>query len=507
MNRLRYILLMCLLACGMTVGAQTYEYRVRENFWNSSQNITGVRQYMWLSGGTMYAEAFGGYEAGGFRESWQAPKGWTAGAATASIRHFERMTLKGSFSFKQTEGYDMCGSMFINPGYYPVDVLEFTPGRKTLQTYAFDGGLSYDLTKKWRIGAMMDFESSNMAKRKDLRHSNWLLDMKVAPGFMYHNGDWAFGANYIYRRSTESVEAEQVGVSESSYYAFLDKGLMYGVYNIWTGSGLHLNESGVKGLPVMEQSNGLAAQVQYKDFFAEVEYLHSDGKIGEKEYIWFVFPGNSANLRMAYKYSGNRGCHYARLDLGWDGRTMDETVLEKVTEGGVSNVVNHGQNKILTQRGWNLKPEYEYVSVEDGVEVLAKAQIGVREEAASQMYPYVDWQRLMNYGADVRVKYYWGPVALTAEAGYAAGKVLEDSWTTDDQAGVQTAPFRLQDYHDWQIEYATTSRVKAGLSLRCYVWGRLLYVQADARLTHAFALKHVASPDRLTTALRIGYEF
>ena len=186
---------------------------------------------------------------------------------------------------------------------------------------------------------------------------------------------------------------------------------------------------------------------------------------------------------------------------------MDETVLEKVTEGGVSNVVNHGQNKILTQRGWNLKPEYEYVSVEDGVEVLAKAQIGVREEAASQMYPYVDWQRLMNYGADVRVKYFWKSVVVTAEAGYAAGKVLEDSWVTDDQAGVQTSPFRLQDYHDWQTEYATASRVKAGLSLRCYVWGRLLYVQADARLTHAFALKHIASPDRLTTSLRIGYDF
>ena len=184
---------------------------------------------------------------------------------------------------------------------------------------------------------------------------------------------------------------------------------------------------------------------------------------------------------------------------------MDETVLEKVTEGGVSTVVNQGSNKILTQKSWSIRPEYEYVA--NRLEVLAKADIGVKEESVSQMYPYVDWQRLMNYGADVRVKYDWGPVALTAEAGYAAGKVLEDSWTTDDQAGVQTAPFRLQDYHDWQIEYATAPRLKAGLSLRCYVWGRLLYVQADARLTHAFALKHVASPDRLTTALRIGYEF
>lgn len=501
MNKLRYILLLSLLLCSMTVGAQTYEQVVRDNFWNASQNITGVRQQMWSSS---YAEVLGEYETGGFRDSWQASKGWSTGATTASIRHLENMTLKGSFSFKQTEGYDMCGSMFIYPGYYPVDVLEFTPGRKTLQTYAFDGGISYDLTKSWRIGAMMDFESANMAKRKDLRHSNWLLDMKVAPGAMYHNGDWAIGANYIYIRSTESVEAEQIGVSESSYYAFLDKGLMYGVYNIWTGSGLHLNESGVKGLPVMEQSNGLAVQMQYKGFFAEAEYLHSKGKIGEKEYIWFVFPGNSTNLRLAHKHYGGSAWHYARLDFGWSGRTMDESVLEKVTEGGVSTVINHGQNKILAQSEWRLKPSYEYVA--NQFELLAKAEIGVKQEASSQMYPYLNWQRLMNYGADVQVKYRWSCFKLTAEIGYAAGNVVEESLITDEQTGVQTAPFRLQEYYDWQTEYSTAARVKVGLALRWNAW-KGMYLQADARLTHAFALKHIPAPDRMTTSLRLGYNF
>ena len=501
MNKLRYILLLSLLLCSMTVGAQTYEQVVRDNFWNASQNITGVRQQMWSSS---YAEVLGEYETGGFRDSWQAPKGWSTGATTASIRHLENMTLKGSFSFKQTEGYDMCGSMFINPGYYPVDVLEFTPGRKTLQTYAFDGGISYDLTKSWRIGAMMDFESANMAKRKDLRHSNWLLDMKVAPGAMYHNGDWAIGANYIYIRSTESVEAEQIGVSESSYYAFLDKGLMYGVYNIWTGSGLHLNESGVKGLPIKEQSNGLAVQMQYKGFFAEAEYLHSEGKIGEKEYIWFVFPGNSANLRLAHKHYGDGAWHYARLDFGWSGRTMDEAVLEKVTEGGVSTVINHGQNRILSQNGWSLKPAYEYVA--NQFELLAKAEIGVKEEIASQMYPYMNWQSLMNYGADVQAKYRWSCFRLTAEVRYAAGKVVEESLIADGQTGVQTAPFRLHDYYDWQMEYATAARLKAGLSLRWNAW-KGLYLEARGSVNHGFDLKYIKGNNRIGTTIAIGYNY
>ena len=502
MNRMRHILLLASLLCSMTAGAQSYEQVVRQNFWNASQNITGVRQDRWSSS---YAEVVGEFETGGFRDSWQATEGWSIGAATASIRHLERMTLRGSFSFMQTEGYGMCGSMFINPGYYPVDVLEFTPGRKTLQTYAFDGGISYDLTKKWRIGAMMDFESANIAKRKDLRHSNWMLDMKVAPGVMYRNGDWAFGANYIYMRTTESVEAEQIGVSESSYYAFLNKGLMYGAYNIWTGSALHLNESGVKGLPVKEQSHGLATQVQYKGFFAEAEYHHSAGVIGEKEYIWFLFPGNSAGLRMAYRIRCANAWHYARLDFGWNGRTMDETVLEKVTEGGVSNVINHGQNKILSQRDWRLNPEYEYLA--NRWNVIAKAEIGVKEESVSQMYPYVSWQSLLNYSADVRVKYHWtSSLEMTVNVGYGAGKVVEDFWLTDEQAGVQTTPFRLQEYYDWQMEYAAAARLKAGLALKWSFW-KGLYVKANGSLTHAFDLKYIIGKNRIGTSITIGYDF
>ena len=501
MNKLRYILLLSLLLCSAAAGAQTYEQVVRRSFWNASQNIAGIRQD---SLSRSYAEAFGKYEGGEFRDSWQPEQSWSAGAATASIRHMEKMSLKGSFSFTQTEGYDMCGSMFVNPGYYPVDVLEFTPGRKTLQTYTFDGGISYDLTKIWRIGAMMDFESANIAKRKDLRHSNWLLDMTVAPGFMYHRGDWAFGASYIYRKTSESVEATQIGVSESSYYAFLDKGLMYGVYNIWTGSGLYLDEAGVKGFPVKEITNGFALQTQYKGFFAEAEYRHTSGMIGEKEYIWFLFPGNSADLHLGYRHDGEKAQHYARLNFGWKDRTMDEAVLEKVPEGGVSTVVNHGQNQIQSERSWNMAPEYEYVT--GRLEVLAKAQVGVRQEVASQMYPYLHWQSLMTYDVNVRVRYYLGNFVVAGHMGYGAGKVKEDSWLADAQAGVQTAPFRLQEYYDWKMEYASAQRLNAGLSLRWNFW-RGLYAEASGRLSHAFNLIYIKGNDRTEACIKLGYNF
>ena len=501
MNKTRCILAFCLLLCGLTVSAQRYDRVLRNNFWNDSENITGVRQD---TVSRSYAEAYGKYEGGGFRDTWQAVEGWSAGAATASIQHMEKMSLAGSFSFDQTEGYGMCGSMFIKPGFYPVDVMEFTPGRKTLQTYAFDGGISYDIAKAWRIGAKMDFESANLAKRKDLRHINWRLDMTVAPGFMYHAGDFAVGANYIFRKTSEAVEAEQVGTAESSYYAFLDKGLMYGVYSVWNGSGVHLSEAGVKAFPVRDLSNGAAVQMQYKGLFAEVEYLHTQGKIGEKEYIWFRFPGNEVGAVLGYKHIGAKAGHYARLGLGWKGLGLDESILEKVSENGVITVYNHGSNRILARENWTLSPEYEYIT--SVLELHAGASLDWTGSLSSQMYPYTYYQSLTTWQAGADMILHLGQFDLGAAASFAGGSVHEEDSMVSGTSGVQTSPYRLQDWYDRQMEYQTAQRMNLGLSLRWSFW-KGLYAEAEATWIHAFNLRYISSPNRYGATLKFGYNF
>ena len=61
---------------------------------------------------------------------------------------------------------------------------------------------------------------------------------------MYHNGPFSVGAAYVFSKNSEVIESEQAGSSEFSYYAFLDKGMMYGTYSVWDGSGVHLAEEG-----------------------------------------------------------------------------------------------------------------------------------------------------------------------------------------------------------------------------------------------------------------------
>ncbi|MBQ6878834.1 MAG: hypothetical protein IJN52_01355 [Bacteroidales bacterium] len=500
MNKAGYILVLSLLCC-LTVQAQTYEKVFRNNFWNSSDNVTGIRQD---TVSRSFAEAYATYEGGGFRDTWQAPEGWSAGAVTASIRHMEKISLAGSFSFEQTEGYDMCGSMFIKPGFYPVDVLEFTPGRKTLQTYAFDGGISYDLSAAWRIGAKMDFESANMAKRKDLRHGNWRLDMKVSPGFMYHNDDFAIGASYIFRKTGETIEAEQLGTSESSYYAFLDKGMMYGIYSVWSGSGLHLHEAGVMALPVKDFSNGAALQMQYKGLFAEVEYLRTSGVIGEKEYIWFRFPGNEASASLGYRHQTDRATHFARVELETKNLGLDESILEKVSENGVTTVYNHGSNRILASEHWSLSPEYEFVS--DLMDIRAWADMEHTGRLSSQMYPYAYHQSIMTWKAGIDMAVRAGGFEIEAEASYGEGKVSETEKTVSGNTGVLTSPFRLQEWYERQMEFQTASRINAGVSLR-YNFLNGIYLKAGGAWAHGFGLIHMAGADRFSATFRIGYEF
>lgn len=109
------------------------------------------------------------------------------------------------------------------------------------------GGIAADAGTNWRIGGKIDFTSANYSKRKDLRHTNYRLDLKVAPGIMYHSDHYAIGFSYIFSKNSESVSAEEIGTAATPYYAFLDKGLMYGAYEAWSGSGIHLSESGING--------------------------------------------------------------------------------------------------------------------------------------------------------------------------------------------------------------------------------------------------------------------
>jgi len=479
-----------------------YDSALRENFWQDGSNPVGMRQDRSLEK-ISYAEFYGSLAAGGFRQSHEASMPWNAGVRAHTLVHLEKFSMQGSFSFDQMQGNDMCGSIFVNPGYYPIDALEFTPGRKVKQTYSFDGSISVDIADHWRAGAGMDFTSANLSKRKDVRHSNYLLDMTVTPGILWHGEKWAVGMNAILRKTADTPTAKQIGTKET-YTAFLDKGLYYGRLEDWQGSGLHLAEAGVSGMPVKEIFGGAALQVQHGNAFVEAGYQYGKGTIGEKQYVWYRFPSHNLTFNFGDKWVRGAYTHSVRFDADWRWLTNNETVIEKVTEGGVSTTVEHGSNQILSRRNISFRAEYSFKT--DNDEFVVKGGADERVSSASQMYPFVVDQDIVQWHVSAGYTRHIGKLDVAAGLGYVGGKCTEAERSVNEDSGVVTEMERLEDYYKMDVEYRTAPRVNIGATVSYDFW-KGLYVKAAADYTRAFNITVLPGADRVTATLSLGYNF
>lgn len=476
---------MTLFASALSAQTRPYDKVTDRNLWLLGTNYAGLRED--TSASISYAELYGGAEAGGYRRSYEASSLWHAGAEARTIKHLERFSMIGGFSFDQNTGQDMCGSMFIHPGYYPVDALEFTPGQKTLQTYAFDGGVSIDLTESLRAGAGMDFESANYSKRKDLRHTNYRLDMTVTPGLTWTapDRDLTVGANYIFRKNSESCVPEQIGTGESTYYAFLDKGLMYGKYEAWSGSGVHLHESGVQGLPLKEIYHGFGLQTYSNDnFYCDMEVLFGNGTAGEKQTVWYRFPTTETNVHIGEIIDKGDRKFYFREFYHYVYQTNNETVLDRVTVNGVTTTQEYGSNLILDRNIHEVRVELEFVKPE--FEYLAALSASTTDTKSSQMYPFVTESTLNVLSYSFAPTWHRGAFDFGLTADISIGFLKESDRSVSDDSGVLTRPYRLQEYYDLWAAYETSPRVGAAPFVRLNLKDGL-YLQADAVFRKGFS--------------------
>ena len=292
---------------------------------------------------------YGGYEAGGYHPAFAPASLWKAGASAQGTHHGENTSFSGSFSFEQVDGKEQFTSVFLEPGYFPVDVLEFTPGDKTRQTYKLGGGFATTFAEEFVFGVKADYTAANYAKRKDIRHTTYGMDLQVEPTFAVVGNGVGISAAYVFRKRTETIDAEQVGAAtDQSYFAFLDKGMRYGTYQVWDGDGIHLDEAGVGVFPVKEFTHGFSYLVEAPMLAGGMSLLWKHGSVGEKGYDWFRYPGLSWKLFLEGRFKGG---HSLRLDLNLQNDQLEESVLDKVSAGGITTPTVYAWNAV-SDRNW-----------------------------------------------------------------------------------------------------------------------------------------------------------
>lgn len=491
------------LCCPYASG-QRYERIVERNLWNSTTNVCGVRAD---SVSVSQAQIYGKYTGGDFRDLSDAPTLWNAGAFAETLSHFRKVSMTGRFSFDNEEAYNVCGSMFSDRVSFPVDIFEFTPGRKTRQTYIVEGGLAAELSPSVVLGGKIDYLSSNRAKRKDLRSTVYLMDLKVTPSLLFRLGTrTSIGLSYSYHRVSQSLSAEELGISSESYYAFLDKGLMYGSYDVWTGGGTHLNEAGVSGFPLRQNIHSLALQFSFGDFVAELSGKLGSGKAGEKDVRWFGFRNDGLSMFLGWK----KGPHIAKLKLSADRNANSEDIIDRVTENGVTTTVNYGSREIGSRTLWSAVPEYRCLS--DIFDLRAGLSLDWLDDASTLVYPYIAKLTQVTATAYASGLYSIHGFDIGLGISYRQGRWRDSLDNSDSSVSVSSAPKRLDELDvqgQWYAaarEYETAGRLGLDLSLR-YNFRFGLFLGASADWRHGFSLKVLPGADRVTAALNVGYQF
>ncbi len=478
--------------------ASSLEHTVALNPWIAGGNITGLSQD---STSVSYAQVGYSSEDGNFRNFSDAESLWSIGAKAEGISHKGKISMMGAFEYSHAAFSDMCGSMFISSGSYPFDLIEFTPGDKTLQSYYLMGGITSTEIKGWKVGFKTDFKAQNYAKSKDLRHYNYRMEMNLNPSVSYRICKYTLGANYTFKRNSETVRAQQIGSSTAGYYVMLDKGLLSGAYQNWQGTGVHLNESGVDGFPVRENTHGLALQVQRGGFYAQVEYLYSEGEVGEKTTYWFEFPSENFALDVAYKTNKKGNIHLYNLKANYNLLSNYENVLTTQTSSGVSTTVVSAQTKILSSSKYTLEPSFRIITAK-GADYTTGASLSRELTVCSQMYPYVDEQITDTYqiyfSALIPIKAWEIKASLSLGSGY----YNKDSYSIGDNVNAGDKPTFLEDYYTWKYDYLTASYAQFGLGVR-YNLPIKLFCEMGAYITQ----KLTSAENRWGANIIVGYNF
>ncbi len=498
---MKKVFLFLLLATTSVAYGQRFDYVYERNAWNGGVNLAGLRQDTLTRS---YAEIYATKEKGSFVDPSASNDAWTAGLGAETIKHLKRISFYGAFNYDYKDQRNMCGSMFVDPGYYPVDILEFTPGRKILENYAFAGGLSAQVATHWTLGLKIDFAARNYAKRKDLRHKNSRLDFEIAPSVLYTLGQLNLGLSYIFDKNSECVDAEQINMGVDQYPAFFDKGLYYGISELWNGDGMHLDVAGVKGFPIMESAHGVGFQLSYDWIYADVAYRYRSGETGEKGFRWHEFSTDDVQARVVATLNRQAPTqHFVRLDFDWQSQLNNENVLDKVNIGGVTNVTIYGSTPIFGRKSYRVSGEYEMHR--DKMELRAGAIYSVLNRQSTLMYPMTRSQELHTtkvYASGLITVGRWD---LSGGLSYLCGGFSESQSNPQSDMTLGKYPTQLTEYYNLSNEYLTASRIGVEGAVRCNI--HKFYIDLRGFYERGFSLRYLPSANHGSVTLAVGYNF
>lgn len=441
-----------------------------------SQELGGLRMNPDTRESKGEAALWGGVEQGWFRPTYAPTLGWSTGARGNIVRHGANTSWEGAVSFEQKTGYNMLSSLFLEPGYFPVDLLEFTSGTKSRETGRLEAGFLTDLGYEWAAGVKGTVQAAYAGKKTTLSHTAFGLDLQVEPTLSYvMDDDMVLASTYVFRFRTESVSAQQADAG-----LFLDKGMRYGAF---------LESAGT--FPVQEMSHGLSELFFSEDINAGLKWTWKRGKAGSAGFGNFHYPGSAVSVFYEQTFQADKADHALRIAYE---RQRDQL------RDGVSDA--DGITSLSDRLGRRVELRYEVRFLQGAVRSLGLTLDGQRYEDRS-FTPFQDLTKRNLGTATLSAAFAFGALDLRIDA-FTGGGIWRDFGRYRDER--EDMPYRCTTDWNWLMDYSLAPRAGAGGNLT-YRFPRHLFVELDGQWFHALRVTETGGQNRGFGTLTIGFKF
>ena len=424
------------------------------------------------------AAVWGGVEEGRFRSADMALFQWSAGARVSGVRHRKHASRTGSLSFGQTTGKDMSSSMFLDPGYYPLDFLETGRGWKSRQDVRLEGGYVHDLGDAWAAGLQVSAQAMHVAKKQAVSHSSLGLDLQMEPTVTYVMDDeMGIAVAGILRMRTEWLRLPE---TDDASAVFLDQGMRY-------GSGF---SAGNSPFGVLEPSFGASAILYSPEVTVGVKDVWKRGQAGDR----FRYPGSTVSVFAERTLEGFGVDHV----YGVSYRRMRDQLREDTPSGdqpftSLSDRVNRA-----------LELKYGIRLHHGAVRSVGLVLEGSRwvERCA---VPLPDLTKRNLGSATLSASFSRGAFDLDVDV-LAGGGLWRDKGRSRDER--TDTDYRRTENWLRQMDYQMVPRIGAGGALTFRVPSvQGLYLRLDGRWRRALRLTLMGGHNRETGTFTVGYKF
>ena len=473
------------LCCAIAVSAQDslllrdYTFMKQSDPWLNSPNAAALTRFAYQN--MAQAELSLSSEKGGFTNYNGSDDVTQICAHVESFyRYNQRTVFFGSMSYENFSGRNMAGSAFINPDRSPFDLVEDSltnEGTKHRDTYSLSGGVGCTVTDGFSVGIRIDYTAANMAKYKDLRHQNKLMDLQLSASIYTDITSWlSLGAYYMHHRSTESITFGKYGTSDKVYKTLIS-------YANFTG---HLEQFGQEGytdksreMPLVNNNNGGGIQLSslithHLSLLAAYSYFYGWGYYGNKSPYTITYSEHDSHrnaVQLQAAYSHEKSKHILDFNMDFETLQNDATTHRELKNASGATYYEYYTPVKSADKQWH---DYHLAyTLHLGIREMLPTwtfQAGLnwmKRKQTAYVYPYYRRQDISNYAPFASVcrnimtsEGVWS-VTLNGSYQKGSGTPCEDN-TFQKPSDKQSVPPSMDAYLYREYQWLTASQFCIG---------------------------------------------